>query len=84
MRIVVCLVATRGVRHQRRAGRGDAAAGEDEEARYSIAGSGTQLEVRTLDLDQNPARLLAQVEAIAARIRDLASPRVETPVPAAA
>ena len=60
------------------------AAGEDEEARYSIAGSETELEVRTLDLDQEPARLLEQVGSIAARIRAVASFPVNERVLAAA
>ncbi|MDX6602984.1 MAG: 5-methylcytosine-specific restriction enzyme subunit McrC [Solirubrobacterales bacterium] len=49
------------------------AAGESPERSYRIAAAGKEIEVRTLDLDRDPASVLAQVDAIASRVRERAA-----------
>lgn len=67
------------------------AAGETEETRYEIARADKVLEVRTLDLDQDPEGLLTQIRRLAVRIGAMrgqeigrvprARPRPRTPAP---
>jgi 5-methylcytosine-specific restriction enzyme subunit McrC len=48
------------------------AAGEEDQRTYSIPFAGKHLQVRTLDLDQPPDKVLAEIEVVAARVRQLA------------
>ncbi len=53
------------------------AAGEEVQRTYAVPLAGKRLEVRTLDLDQSPEDVLAQIEEVAARVRVHAQIAVE-------